>query len=89
MNPRYKPRWKPRSKPQPFWWAHESNAKSALIAMGEDLAAIFTMGEGKEACYCAAKRTEKGMRFYCDNGKWHLDWQMENAPEIEKAVRRS
>ncbi len=81
------PRWKPREKPQPFWWAHEANAKCALIDMAEDTAAIYTLGEGMDASYCAAKKTEKGLRFYCDDGKWHLAYEMLNAPEIDNTRR--
>lgn len=82
-----KRKWQPQEKPQPFWWAHEANCKSALIDMAADTAAIYTLGEGHDAAYCAAKKTEKGLCFYCDDGKWHYAYQMMNAPEID-TVRR-
>lgn len=77
-------KFKPYVKPQPFWWAHEANAKSALIDMGEDYANIFQMGDGMDAAYCAVKKGQDGNVFYCDDMKWHPAHKIHNPPEITR-----
>lgn len=72
-----------RQKPLPFWWAHKANADFFLSGTDEIKAAVFTQGEGIDAAYCVVKQTGKGISYWCDDNRWHLEHEIQDAPQID------